>query len=151
MSTELQIGPRCVALILCDQVILDARTGKKSLVGLFNNANIPVPVGQPQQVQVLRMFVFAQVTNLTRIVPFNLRIGKPDGTDVIKMGLLPRSVKQADPLTVYEFVFEIPVLPVEQQGLYPVELLDEAGKVLGSTKFQASFAVEHSLTEAPRA
>jgi hypothetical protein len=33
--------PKCKAILLCDQVIIDAMTGKASLVGLFDRFNLP--------------------------------------------------------------------------------------------------------------
>ncbi|NOX99324.1 MAG: hypothetical protein GXP30_06290 [Verrucomicrobia bacterium] len=53
--TETPIG---IALVLCDSIITDAKTGKNSLIGLFNNINVnSLPAVHS------RFCVFAQLTS----------------------------------------------------------------------------------------
>jgi hypothetical protein len=50
--------PKCKAILLCDQVILDAMTGKYSVIGVFDRFNLPAFPGPP-----LTIFSFVQLVD----------------------------------------------------------------------------------------
>ena len=64
----------CVALIICDDVIEDRRTGNKSLIGLFNG----IGAGQLPAVHP-RMYLVASVTSGSGAWTFSFRITAPSG------------------------------------------------------------------------
>jgi hypothetical protein len=129
--------PLCVALIVCDDVIEDKRTGNKTLVGLFSNIHAPqLPALHP------RMFVMASLTSGRGEWPFTLRILAPSGRELMRMR---ESVKFLDPLAVHDVVVELRNLPIEETGVHFVDLL------IGSTAVaNRRFTVMVSSSTSPR-
>jgi hypothetical protein len=107
--------PICVALVICDVVIEDNRTGNKTLVGLFNNILAPqMPALHP------RMFLMASLTDGRGTWPFTFRITAPSGRELLRMQEVTRFV---DPLAVHDVIVELRNLPLEEMGVYFVDLL----------------------------
>ena len=130
--------PICVALIICNEVIEDARTGNKTLVGLFSGITAP-------QVPALhaRMFLMASLTSGTGAWPFVFRITAPSGAEVMRMGDVVRFV---DPLVAHDVVVELRNLLLPEVGVYFVDLL------LGETQTanrRFSVAIASSPPETP--
>jgi hypothetical protein len=106
--------PLCVALVICNEVIEDKRSGNKTLVGLFNNIMTPqLPATHP------RMFLFASLTSGTGAWTFSFRITAPSGKEVLRM---QDSARFDDPLVGHDLVVELRNLPVEEAGVYFVDL-----------------------------
>jgi hypothetical protein len=111
--------PQCLALIVCDLVIEDQRSGNKSLIGLFNTITAPaVPAGK-------RLFVFLSIGGMDQLVPFTLRLMGPMG-QVAEMNMQPGPDKRAEPGAVHDIVIEIPGLQLPQAGAYSFELWQES-------------------------
>jgi len=107
--------PICVALIVCNEVIEDKRSGNKTLVGLFNGIVTPqLPATHP------RMYLFATLTSGTGEWPFSFRITAPSGREVMRMQDIARF---DDPLVGHDLVVELRNLPIEEEGAYFVDLL----------------------------
>jgi hypothetical protein len=107
--------PICTALVICNEVIEDKRSGNKTLVGLFNSIMTgQVPATHP------RMFVFASLTSGTGEWTFALRITSPNEREVMRM---QDTVRFTDPLANHDLVIELRNLPVEEAGVYFVDLL----------------------------
>ena len=110
-----QEKPICVALIICNEVIEDKRTGNKTLVGLFNGimaAALPATHG--------RFFLMASLTSGTGEWEIGFRIAAPSGKEVLR---LRDRVRFPDPLLVHDIVVEVRNLPLEEAGVYFVDLL----------------------------
>jgi len=107
--------PICVALVLCDLVIEDRRTGNKSLIGLFHgiSANALPAVHS-------RLFLVASVTSGRGPWTFAFRITSPGGQELMRM---EDTVQFPDPLEVHDLVVEVRSLPVEEEGVYHVDFL----------------------------
>ena len=106
--------PICVALILCNDVIEDKRSGNKTLVGLFNS----IGAGQLPAVHP-RMFLFATLAGGIGEWPFTFRIAAPSGQELMRM---QDKVNFQDPFTGHDLVVELRNLPLEEEGVYFVDL-----------------------------
>jgi hypothetical protein len=105
----------CVALVICDDVIEDRRTGNKSLIGLFNNiSTVNLPAVHP------RMFLVASLTSGRGAWPFSFRVAAPSGREILRM---QDTVEFTNPLAVHDLVVEVRSLPIEEEGVYFVDLL----------------------------
>lgn len=104
----------CLALIVCDDVIEDRRSGNKSLIGLFNGlATSQLPAVHP------KMFLMASLTSGRGAWTFSFRISSPSGKEIMRM---QDKVEFADPLLVHDLIVEVRSLPIEEEGTYFVDL-----------------------------
>jgi hypothetical protein len=107
--------PLCLALIICNDVIEDKRSGNKTLVGLFNGIMTnALPATHP------RLYLMATLTSGTGEWPFAFRISGPDGQEVMRMS---DTARFTDPLAVHDLVVEVRNLPFQEAGVYFVDLL----------------------------
>lgn len=122
--------PLGIALILCDLIITDAKTGKNSLIGLFNNINCTTLPSQHS-----RFCVFAQLTNGqgTQAIEVSCRSLQDDET-VFQTG---GEVEFHNPNQVIEIQFELLNLTFPHEGMYTVELESE-GLPLIESRFNVS-------------
>lgn len=105
--------PLCVALILCNDVIEDKRTGNKTLVGLFSGIATPsLPAVHP------RMFLMASLTSGTGEWRFSFRVSAPSGREVMR---IEETVPLMDPLIGHDLVVELRNLPLEEEGVHFVD------------------------------
>lgn len=113
--------PLCVALIICNEVIEDKRSGNKTLVGLFNGIMTPqLPATHP------RMFLMASLTSGTGEWPFTFTITSPGGREIFRMRDVARFT---DPLVGHDLVVELRNLPLEEEGVYFVDLRLDGGPI----------------------
>lgn len=113
MST-LAALPRCIAMIVCNEVIEDKRTNNKTLVGLFNRITAPrLPTVHP------RMFIFISITDFSGTAPIAVRISSPSKEVMTLNGEL----KCEDTAAVADIVLELQAFPLEESGRYRIELL----------------------------
>lgn len=117
--------PSALALILCDTIITDAATGKKTLVGIFNSIKVArFPHVIPQ------FFVFASLTNATGEVPVAIRLTAASGEEIFNLnGKLPFKT----PLDAPEMVFHIQNLPIRAEGVYDLELIANSVSIASRT------------------
>jgi hypothetical protein len=122
--------PLGIALILCDLIITDAKTGKNSLIGLFNNINCTHLPSQHS-----RFCVFAQLTNGqgTQAIEVSCHSLQDDET-VFQTG---GEVEFHNPNQVIEIQFELLNLTFPHEGMYTVELEAE-GLPLIESRFNVS-------------
>jgi hypothetical protein len=107
--------PLCVALVICNEVIEDKRSGNKTLVGLFSGIQAnQLPAVHP------RMFVMASLTSGTGSWEFSFRILAPSGREVFRM---KETAHLSDPLIAHDIVLELRNLALEEAGVYFVDLL----------------------------
>ena len=105
--------PKCLAMLLCDYVILDAETRNKSLIGIFNRINASkFPVRHD------RMHVFIALTDGHGEYTASLKVKNSDGEEVLSLG---GKVNMKDPLGVAELNFTIRGLVIPEPGRYFVE------------------------------
>ena len=108
--------PIAEALILCDEIINEAGTNKKSLIGTFNSivaGNFPT--------QHPKMCVYAAMTNGQGTLRTELRCTRVDGQREVFRAA--QTVQFMDPNQVIEMGFSFRNVPFEEPGLYAFELL----------------------------
>lgn len=120
--------PTLVSLLICDQVIDDRMTSKKSAIGLFNRVvagRLPTRINQ--------MAVMASLTEITHRTPIELRLVR----DADNEGMLRTQgvVEAPNPLAVVDLVFAMQGVRLPSPGQYGFELLAN-GEVLGRRRFQ---------------
>ena len=126
MSKARHVQPQCLALVLCDSVIEDARTRNKSLINMFNGLLTPqVPVRQE------RLVAFAAFTGGRGSVPIALRLcfDKEYERDLLRLPAeveFPRDLPHA----VVDLVFEIRGFVFPSYGNYTFEVRCEEVPVL---------------------
>lgn len=125
--TEPPIG---IALVLCDSIITDAKTGKNSLIGLFNNINVnSLPAVHN------RFCVFAQLTNGRGKQTLDVRCQSLQSEELIFQ--TGGEVEFGNPSQVIEIQFELLNLSFPYDGMYTVEL-EADGLPLIESRFNVS-------------
>ncbi len=121
-------APTLVSLLVCDQVIDDRLSNKKSAIGLFNTVLVP---SLPTRIH--QLAVMATLTEITGRTPLQLRLMR-DEDDSIMMQTRGH-VDAPNPLAMVDLVFAMQGVPVAKAGQYAFELLSE-GELLGRRRFQ---------------
>ncbi len=128
MSTETNERelPKCVSIVICNEVIEDKRTNNKSLIGLFNSIHVAQsPTSHP------RMFVFASLMGGSGKWPVTLVIRD---TELAEIARIDGEVIFNSPLDVLDIVIELNMLPLPQLGTYFVDL-QTGSEILGGRRF----------------
>lgn len=113
MSNE---KPIAEALILCDEIINEAGTNKKSLIGTFNNiVAADFPTQHP------KICVYAAMTNGQGQMSGELRCVRAD--DQQEIFKAAGTVQFTDPNQVVEMSFNFRNIVFERPGIYSFELL----------------------------
>ena len=116
--------PIPLAMIICDMVIEDKKTGKKSLIGIFDNINAPTaPCTHP------RLNVFVSLTEGIGQYVGKLRCVKSDTNAVIFEGKGEMSFK--DRHQRLEFNFELCNLSFPEFGEYRFDLFCDDQPIIG--------------------
>ena len=106
--------PEGIALIICDQVITDARTHKKTLVGIFNQiAARKFPVVHPN------LGIFLSISQGKGAYDGKLKLIHEDSDETLVS--LNGNVKFENPLQIVEVSFIINNLGFKQAGNYRFE------------------------------
>lgn len=106
------------ALLVCDSIITDQHTQKKTLVGLFNQIiSHTFPVRHPS------MAIFASMSNGMGEVPCELAIGKYDGPDFHSYVSANGNIRFKDPMQVVEIGFILQNVVFPEPGNYCIRLL----------------------------
>lgn len=122
--------PHHLAMVICDSVIEDKVTGKKSLIGIFNNIHASnAPCIHP------RLNVFVALTEGHGAYKMLLRCLKVgDELEILKM---EGDLSFSDPRQIVEFNCEIAGLSFPSYGDYRFEILFD-GIPIVARKFQVS-------------
>jgi hypothetical protein len=108
--------PKAVAILICDQVISDATTGKISLIGIFENiAGSSLPVGP------VNLCIYAKMTEIQGDYIFKLEIVRRDGLQVIAETALPQ-LHWDDPMAHADLVMQLAGLVFERAGYYDFQI-----------------------------
>jgi hypothetical protein len=123
-------SPEVLAMIICDLVITDAETNKKSLIGLFDRIEttvLPCPVRE--------LHVYLSLTDGHGTLPISLTCVASESPDVLFRGQVLVSFR--DPLQVIELDFVFPNVCFPARGEYRFQLC--AGReLLRERKFHVS-------------
>jgi hypothetical protein len=121
------VVPTVVSMLICDQVIDDKLTNKKSAIGLFNIIIVPrVPTTVPS------MAVLISLTEMTGRTELELRLVRDADNAVIfqSVGIMAAP----DPLATVDLLFALQGLKLEQAGQHAFEVLC-AGEILARRRF----------------
>lgn len=111
--SELPIG---LALLVCDTVIEDRRSMKKSLIGLFSQINVPkLPYSHPG------MYLFVALTGGSGDYPCELLCEHVESSE--KVFALRCKVSFKTPYDVAELVFALRALRFTQPGRYWIKVM----------------------------
>ena len=135
--------PEPIALIVCDQVITDQKTNKKSLIGVFNNISAAnFPCHHPA------LSIFVSVTDGPDRTRAAIRIVKEDNQhDPLEESVVFESsgeIQFPNPLVVVELIFEIVNLQFAEPGRYRIEFRCDDEIVL-QRPFQVTQIQERNL------
>lgn len=120
--------PTLVSLLICDQVIDDKLSNKKSAIGIFNTvlvAKCPTQIHQ--------MAILASVTEIASKVEMELRLIRDSDDVVLFSG--KGAVEAPNPLAVVDLLFAMQGVHIPEAGQYAFELLS-GGELLGRRRFQ---------------
>lgn len=120
--------PTLVSLLVCDQVIDDKLSNKKSAIGIFNTILVPSVPTAIQQLAIL-----ASVTEIDARVELELRLVRDAYNEVLFSG--KGAVEAPNPLAVVDLLFAMQGVRVPAAGQYAFELLC-GGEILGRRRFQ---------------
>ena len=116
-------APTGVAIVICDQIIEDKLTGKKSLIGIFNQiATQNFPCRHPQ------VCVFVSLTEGRGQCAARLRIVHDESDHVV--GEVNGNIQFPDVHTVVELNFNLVGLVFPDPGLYSIEFYCDDALVL---------------------
>lgn len=120
--------PTLISLLICDQVIDDRLTNKKSLIGLFDTILLQsLPAVVPQVV------ILATLTEIAARTPLELRLVRDaDGAVLVSSS---GHVEAPTPLATVDLVFAMQGIQLSAAGQYAFELLC-GGELLGRRRFQ---------------
>ena len=120
--------PTLVSLLVCDQVIDDKLSSKKSAIGLFNTVLVPaVPT------RIHRLTVMATLTEISGRTPLKLRLMRDEDNSILMQ--TNGHVDAPNPLAMVDLVFAMQGVPIAKAGQYAFELLSQ-GDLLGRRRFQ---------------
>lgn len=120
--------PSLVSLLLCDQIIDDRLTSKKSAIGIFNTVIVPsVPT------RIFQMSVMASLTEISGRTPLVLRMMRDSDNEVIFH--TNGWVDAPNPLATVDLIFAMQGIQVPTFGQYAFELL-ASDETLGRRRFQ---------------
>lgn len=118
--------PVVKAFLVCDLVIQDAQSGKKSLVGLFHEIKASrFPTMHPE------LWIYANLTDARGAYEFEIRIVDVESGRVLGNGKPPR-INIQDPRQTTELSAQLRHVRLPAAGLYEFQLL--ANDQLAATK-----------------
>ena len=128
-----QIKPICVAVIVCESVIVDQETKNKTLVGIFNGIGCDsFPSYQP------RMSVLVSLTDIRGTVDFSIELLRDNEEGESRIILLSGTLTSPNPVDVVDFVFNLINFPLKSAGVYTVRIAHKpSGAILAQRNFKA--------------
>ena len=124
MANEKPIG---IALIVCDQIVVDDSTDKRSLFGLFNSVR-----SSSFPITLTHLSVFASITNINGNVRLELKC--VDETHSDPLLAVPCNASSNNPCNVLDIAFDFDNFSFPRPGLYCFEIQWEEEIIL-STRF----------------
>lgn len=119
------VRPILQALLLADQIYVDAATGKKIIAGTFNR----LVCEEFPTTSIVSKFALVSLTDVHNEVEISLRFVDLQTGDAL-LELKGLTVTAEDPLETVEMVVELPPLPLPHPGSYALEIHWQ-GEMLG--------------------
>ena len=117
------------AMLICDSVIVESKTEKKSLIGIFENiraAKFPCTHGS--------LTIYIKLTNAHGGYKFVLNLVDLDDNTVIGGGKLPQEINVPSPLNTHDLIFNLLGLKFKHPGKYEFQLFAN-DKIIGQKTF----------------
>ena len=102
-------APTLVSLLVCDQVIDDRLSGKKSAIGLFNTIVVPSVPARLHQLAVM-----ATLTEISGRTPLQLRLMRDEDNSILMQS--SGHVDAPNPLAMVDLVFALQGVPLLKLG-----------------------------------
>jgi hypothetical protein len=132
--------PKINAMLVCDYVITEHGTNKKSLIGIFENINATkFPCVH------FALTVYIKMVEARGSYRISLELVDLKDNKIIAKAQTPREIKINDPLTAHELVFGLKGLAFRHAGDYEFRVFAD-DKIFG----QKSFRVVHRGSDKPR-
>ncbi len=112
--------PKINSFLLCDYIIQEHRTGKKSLIGIFHNIVAgKFPFAHPS------LFIYANLSDAQGIYDFEMKLIDLESQAVIGHGRIPK-IEISDRLKPVEIAMNIRQLVFPNPGKYEFQLFANA-------------------------
>jgi hypothetical protein len=110
------MSPKCLAIIVCESVVEDRRTGNKCILNTYHPLTAPKYPATHD-----RLTIFLSLTNGHGSPPMKLRLVNLDegGADVLK---IEGQLKFASPLQVVDIVFDMRQVSIPRPGKYEIQV-----------------------------
>ena len=118
------------ALLLCDAIIVDEISKKKTLVGVFSQINI-----ESFPAHFYPMTLYARLIDAEGVYDFILQYVQVSNDKLLNKADIP-NVTIPDRLAIHEIVIKLPILPIPDPGQYEFRIWAN-NKYVGSTSFKA--------------
>ncbi len=128
MSEHSGVLPTLVSMVVCDQVIDDRLTNKKSAIGIFNTI---VVTKVPSTIH--HLGILASLTEISGRAELELRLVRDSDNAVLFSG--KGVVEAPNPLAVVDLLFAMQGIQIPEVGQYAFEL-NCADEPLGRRRFQ---------------
>ncbi len=130
--SNLSPTPKTNAMLICDYVITEQGTNKKSLIGIFENINVArFPCVHHS------LSVYVKMTEGQGNYRFRLELVDLKSDKVIGGGDLPNPIEMNNPLRAYELVFNLKGLKFMHAGDYEFRLFAN-DRIFGQKTFVVS-------------
>jgi len=131
------VKPIVSSILMCDSVITEAGTNKKSLIGVFNRIwASTLPAMHPN------LWIFMEVTGIRGEVPLTIKIKPAFGSEAPIIEIEGR-VRGQDHRAMAEISFHVPELPLMEFGDHLIEVLS-GGHPCNSRRFAVTERKEQS-------
>lgn len=124
--------PDCIALVICDMVIQDKQSNKKSLIGLFSTILVS------ELPSTRSFFIFASLTNMLKPELLAFIVRDPEGDPVFRAELQPKEGVEFLEHMVHDVVFQFEGVPFHREGIYVIEVWHGDDRMLGHRRVNVS-------------
>lgn len=147
MSTNHPPQPVVKAFLVCDQIIQDAQSGKKSLIGVFHELRAErFPAVHPI------LWIYANLTDAHGRYHFQIRLVDVERGDVLGRGE-PPAIEIPGPLQTTELSAQLRNVALPRPGTYEFQLLSNdqmlATKAIRATLVKPNGAREGGVRDEP--
>jgi hypothetical protein len=123
-------SPICLAINICNEVIVDARSNNKSLISCFNGiVTQQLPAMHP------RMFIVASITNVFQDSDVIISARDPQYNEILQF---QAHIAAGDPLAVHDLIVEVHNLQLPFPGTYFVDVIYKE-ELLSERRFIVQF------------
>ncbi|MFH1847273.1 MAG: hypothetical protein ABH869_06950 [Candidatus Omnitrophota bacterium] len=122
------------AMLVCDKVITEVGTNKKSLIGIFENINA-------YKFPCIHHFlsVYIKLTDANGKYRFCLQLVDLQTNTIIGRGEMPKEIEITNPLAIHDLVFNLAVLKFEHSGKYEFRIFAN-DEIFGQKTFSVNKA-----------